>query len=84
MAAVDFLDQSLELNPQPWAMNKSKEYYLFHLPNARAWLLDHLTPSLPVPTDDVVSSVFIESSALEQVISIHPSIAAEWAGLNSN
>ncbi|GFV19423.1 transposable element Tc3 transposase [Trichonephila clavipes] len=48
---------------------------------ARAWLLDHLTPSLPVPTDEVISWVFIESSALEQVVAIHPGMAAERAGL---
>ncbi|GFW51791.1 hypothetical protein TNCV_1187231 [Trichonephila clavipes] len=34
--------------------------YLF---NARACLRGHLTPSLPVPTDDAVNRVFIESSA---------------------
>ncbi|GFW43226.1 hypothetical protein TNCV_1349891 [Trichonephila clavipes] len=35
--------------------------------------------SLPVPTGDVVSPVFIESSAL--VVTIHPSMAVEQAGL---
>ncbi|GFX96034.1 hypothetical protein TNCV_2289241 [Trichonephila clavipes] len=33
--------------------------------NAHAWLLDHLTPSLPVPTDDDIRRIFIESSALD-------------------
>ncbi|GFY07168.1 hypothetical protein TNCV_277151 [Trichonephila clavipes] len=36
-----------------------------------------------VPTDDVVSRVFIESSALEQMIAIHPGMAAERAGFVS-
>ncbi|GFW74327.1 hypothetical protein TNCV_3438801 [Trichonephila clavipes] len=40
-------------------------------------------PIQPVPTDDVVSLVFIVSSALEQVVVIHPGRAAEWAGLLS-
>ncbi|GFS70879.1 hypothetical protein TNCV_2719631 [Trichonephila clavipes] len=51
-----------------------------YLSNARAWLLDFLTPSLPVPTDDVVIWVFIESSALEQVVAIHSGMAAEGVG----
>ncbi|GFX88983.1 uncharacterized protein TNCV_2852831 [Trichonephila clavipes] len=55
-----------------------------YLSNARAWLLDHLTPSLPVPTDDVISRVFIESSVLEQKVAIHSGTAAEWAGLISS
>ncbi|GFX75147.1 hypothetical protein TNCV_3170741 [Trichonephila clavipes] len=38
--------------------------------NSCVMLLDHLTQSLPVPTDDVVSWVFIESSALEQVVAM--------------
>ncbi|GFY35272.1 uncharacterized protein TNCV_5046461 [Trichonephila clavipes] len=57
--------------------------YFVYLSNGRAWLLDHLTPSLPVLTDDVISQVFIESSALEQVVSIHSGMAAEWAGQTS-
>ncbi|GFW36742.1 hypothetical protein TNCV_1220731 [Trichonephila clavipes] len=50
------------------------------LSNARVWLLDHLTPSLPVPTDNVVSWKFIQSSALAQVIAIHSGMTAERAG----
>ncbi|GFX39096.1 hypothetical protein TNCV_359101 [Trichonephila clavipes] len=42
--------------------------YLF---NAPAWLLDHLTSSILVPIDDVVSKVFIEASASEQVVATH-------------
>ncbi|GFW20146.1 uncharacterized protein TNCV_2320871 [Trichonephila clavipes] len=48
-----------------------------YLYNARTWLLVYLTPSLPVPTDDVTSRVFIESSALKQVIAIYSGIAAD-------
>ncbi|GFU36319.1 uncharacterized protein TNCV_559541 [Trichonephila clavipes] len=55
-----------------------------YLSNDRAWILCHLTPSLPVPTDDVVNRVFIESSALEQVVVIHSEMDAEWAGLVSS
>ncbi|GFS96106.1 hypothetical protein TNCV_3309211 [Trichonephila clavipes] len=58
--------------------------YFIYLSNALAWLLDHLTPSLPVPTDDFVSSLFIESSALEQVVTISSGIAAEYADLVSS
>ncbi|GFT67451.1 uncharacterized protein TNCV_2360641 [Trichonephila clavipes] len=58
--------------------------YFIYLSNAHAWLLDHLTPMLPVPTDDVISRVFIESSVLEQVVAIHSGMAAEWAGLVSS
>ncbi|GFT08355.1 low-density lipoprotein receptor-related protein 3 [Trichonephila clavipes] len=55
-----------------------------YLSNTRAWLLDRLTPSLPVPTDEVVSRVFIESSELEQVVSIHSGMAAEFPGFVSS
>ncbi|GFX62992.1 hypothetical protein TNCV_1100851 [Trichonephila clavipes] len=41
-------------------------------------------PSLPVPTDDIISRVFIESSALEQVVIILSGIASESAGLLSS
>ncbi|GFW31130.1 hypothetical protein TNCV_2577121 [Trichonephila clavipes] len=34
-----------------------------------------------LPTDDVVSRVFIMSNASEQVVAIHPGIAVERAGL---
>ncbi|GFX01988.1 uncharacterized protein TNCV_371771 [Trichonephila clavipes] len=51
----------------------------FYLSNARTWLLDHLTPSLPASTDDVVIRVLIESSALKQVVAIHSSMATERA-----
>ncbi|GFX84074.1 putative LOC100569746 [Trichonephila clavipes] len=57
---------------------------LFYVSNPRARYLDRLTPSLPVPTDDVVSRVFIESSSLEQVVAIHSGMAAEPAGLVSS
>ncbi|PRD26712.1 UNVERIFIED_CONTAM: Low-density lipoprotein receptor-related protein 3 [Trichonephila clavipes] len=63
---------------------KSSNFILFYLSNACAWLLDNLTPSLPVPTDDVVSRVFIESSALQQVVAIHSGMAADSAGLVSS
>ncbi|GFU40989.1 hypothetical protein TNCV_4645651 [Trichonephila clavipes] len=48
------------------------------------WLLNHLTQSLPVPTDDAISRVFIVSSALKKVIAIHSGMTAEWAGLVSS
>ncbi|GFY02890.1 uncharacterized protein TNCV_3507701 [Trichonephila clavipes] len=48
-----------------------------YLSTARAWLLDHLMPSLPVPTDDVISRIFIEFSALERVVAIHPGMNTE-------
>ncbi|GFW57650.1 hypothetical protein TNCV_2925691 [Trichonephila clavipes] len=57
---------------------------LFYLSNARAWLFDHWTSKLPVPTDDVVSLVFIKSSAFKQVVTIHPGIAAEQEGHDSS
>ncbi|GFT04427.1 hypothetical protein TNCV_1929471 [Trichonephila clavipes] len=40
--------------------------------------------SLPVPTDDIISRVFVESSALEQVVAIHSSMTAEWEVLDSH
>ncbi|GFU70229.1 low-density lipoprotein receptor-related protein 3 [Trichonephila clavipes] len=58
--------------------------YLFQLSNARAWLLDHLTPSPPVPTEDVIRRAFIESSTLEQLVAIPSGIAAEEVGLISS
>ncbi|GFX47032.1 hypothetical protein TNCV_316551 [Trichonephila clavipes] len=58
--------------------NNNKEILFMYLSYARAWLLDRLTLSLPVPNDDVVSRVFIESSALEQVVAIHSGMAAKW------
>ncbi|GFY05715.1 hypothetical protein TNCV_4403821 [Trichonephila clavipes] len=56
---------------------------LVFIQRPRAWLLNHLTPSLPVPTEDV-SRVFNESSALEQVVVIHPGMTVEWAGFVSS
>ncbi|GFW36993.1 hypothetical protein TNCV_5018911 [Trichonephila clavipes] len=47
-------------------------------------ILDHLTPSLLVPTDEVVSRVFIESSALKHVVTIHSGMASERAHLISS
>ncbi|GFW46457.1 hypothetical protein TNCV_4811451 [Trichonephila clavipes] len=37
-----------------------------------------------VLTDDVISRVFIESSALEQVVAIHSVMAAEWAKVGNS
>ncbi|GFW21730.1 hypothetical protein TNCV_2529291 [Trichonephila clavipes] len=53
---------------------------IIYLSNARASLADHLTSSLAISTDDVVSRISIESSALEQMVTIHLDMAAEWAG----
>ncbi|GFX48803.1 uncharacterized protein TNCV_3479871 [Trichonephila clavipes] len=64
-------------------MPDSKLFFIY-LSNARTWLLDHLTPSLPVPTDYVISRVFVESSALEQVVAIHSGMATKWTGLVSS
>ncbi|GFT19914.1 hypothetical protein TNCV_4993451 [Trichonephila clavipes] len=47
-------------------------------------LIDYLTPSFPLLTDDIVSWVFIESSGLEQVVAIHPGMTAERASLVSS
>ncbi|GFV11050.1 hypothetical protein TNCV_2717951 [Trichonephila clavipes] len=44
------------------------------------WLLDHLSKSLPVQTDDVVNRIFIESSALEQAVAFQSGRVAEWTG----
>ncbi|GFW97833.1 hypothetical protein TNCV_1425961 [Trichonephila clavipes] len=41
-------------------------------------------PILPVPIDNVVSQVFIESRALEQVVAIHSGMTTEWVGLISS
>ncbi|GFW88067.1 uncharacterized protein TNCV_217391 [Trichonephila clavipes] len=65
-----------------WTVETGKD--CIYLSNARAWLLDHLTPSHPVPTDDVISRLFIESSALELVVVIHSGMAAKWVGLVSS
>ncbi|GFW65122.1 transposable element Tcb1 transposase [Trichonephila clavipes] len=56
----------------------------FLFPNARAWLRVHLTTSLPVTTGDVVSRVFIDSSALSHVVALHSVMDAEWACLVSS
>ncbi|GFU57508.1 uncharacterized protein TNCV_3636721 [Trichonephila clavipes] len=69
--------------------NKEKLFYQgsrlkIYLSNVRTWLLDHLTLSLPLPTDDVISRVFFESSALEQVVAIHSGIGAEREGFVSS
>ncbi|GFV50170.1 DUF4817 domain-containing protein [Trichonephila clavipes] len=58
--------------------------FKIYLSNACAWLLVNLTPSFPVPTDDVISRGFIESSALDQMVTIHSGMAVEWAGLVSS
>ncbi|GFT29126.1 hypothetical protein TNCV_3587391 [Trichonephila clavipes] len=39
---------------------------------------------MKIPNDDFISRVFIEFSSLEQVITIYPSMATEWAGLVSS
>ncbi|GFU03166.1 low-density lipoprotein receptor-related protein 3 [Trichonephila clavipes] len=65
------------------SVNKAQSIFIY-LSNDRAWLFDHLTPNFPVPTDDVIIRIFIESSTLEQVVAIHSSMAAELAGLVSN
>ncbi|GFV35773.1 uncharacterized protein TNCV_913631 [Trichonephila clavipes] len=44
----------------------------------------HLTWCLPVPNDDVINRLFVESSALEQVVAICPGMASEWAGFVSS
>ncbi|GFY07815.1 hypothetical protein TNCV_4287511 [Trichonephila clavipes] len=59
------------------------ELLFIYLSKARAWLLDHLMPNLPVPTDNDVSILFIESSALEHVSAIHSGMAVEQAGFVS-
>ncbi|GFX17656.1 hypothetical protein TNCV_474561 [Trichonephila clavipes] len=53
--------------------------YLFYLSN-----IDHLKLSLPISTDDVIIQVFIESSVLEQMVAIHPGMAAMREGLVSS
>ncbi|GFY15912.1 hypothetical protein TNCV_1285571 [Trichonephila clavipes] len=55
----------------------SSSILFIYLSNTHAWLLDHLTSSLSVSTDDAVSRVSIESSALEKVVAIHSGIAAD-------
>ncbi|GFV01811.1 cullin-4A [Trichonephila clavipes] len=44
----------------------------------------HDMKDLPVTTDDVVSRMFIEFRALEQVVAIYPGMAAERAGVVSS
>ncbi|GFX02245.1 uncharacterized protein TNCV_138211 [Trichonephila clavipes] len=58
---------------------KARHYCLFYLSNELACLFDQLTPNLSVPTDGVVSWVFIESIAQEQVVDLHSGMAADWA-----
>ncbi|GFW96781.1 hypothetical protein TNCV_2848371 [Trichonephila clavipes] len=54
------------------------------MPSSRRGNTSPFSVGLLVPTDDVISRVFNESSALEQVIAIHFGMAAEWAGLVSS
>ncbi|GFV14298.1 hypothetical protein TNCV_807301 [Trichonephila clavipes] len=54
-----------------------------YLSKARIWFLSHWTPSLPIPTDNVVRWVVVKSSALEQVVAIHPGLTELWTGLVS-
>ncbi|GFW18590.1 hypothetical protein TNCV_1222511 [Trichonephila clavipes] len=75
-----------EIKYLPWTnrnewRSEEVERFIIYLPNARACLLDHLTSSHPVPTDDVVYRVFTKSSALEQVVAIHPGMATERVGI---
>ncbi|GFU31292.1 hypothetical protein TNCV_8541 [Trichonephila clavipes] len=62
--------------------NKLKEraavmYYVFRIVYIYVsnTLPDHLTSSLPVPTDDVVSRFFIEFSESDQLVSIYSGMA---------
>ncbi|GFT63574.1 transposable element Tcb1 transposase [Trichonephila clavipes] len=59
---------------------QENNYLFICLSNSRVWLLEHVPLSLQVSSDDVVRWVFIQSSALEQVVAIHSGMAAEWAG----
>ncbi|GFT05779.1 uncharacterized protein TNCV_3925701 [Trichonephila clavipes] len=59
---------------------KTVIFVFIYLSNGPAWPLNHLKLNLPLPSGDIVSRVFIESSALEQVVAIHSAMAAEWAG----
>ncbi|GFV72406.1 hypothetical protein TNCV_638681 [Trichonephila clavipes] len=43
-----------------------------------------MTLSLPVPSNDVFSRVFIESSALKQTVAIHSGITSEQTNLISS
>ncbi|GFU88596.1 uncharacterized protein TNCV_4442731 [Trichonephila clavipes] len=82
---VDVEGRLLQLSSK--AFHLSSLFILFiYLSNVCTWLLDHLAPSLPVPTDNAVSRVFIESSILKQVVTIHlgMAMAAELAGLVSS
>ncbi|GFS52222.1 hypothetical protein TNCV_4849621 [Trichonephila clavipes] len=51
-----------------------------YLSNHRACLLDHLTPSLPVPTEDVVCREFTESTSLDHLVAIPPGMTTVWSG----
>ncbi|GFU58603.1 uncharacterized protein TNCV_4558861 [Trichonephila clavipes] len=64
--------------------NDDMRNLFIYLSNTRVWLLDHLTPSLPIPTKEVVRCVLIESSALDQVVILHSGLAVEWAALFSS
>ncbi|GFV37878.1 hypothetical protein TNCV_2662911 [Trichonephila clavipes] len=79
---VEHIDEKL-LFEQNAKVMRNNISFIIYLYNARAGFLDHLTPSLQVPTDGVVSREFIQSSALEQVVPIHPGMVAEWVGLVS-
>ncbi|GFY32539.1 uncharacterized protein TNCV_3560471 [Trichonephila clavipes] len=62
-----------------WGHVLSLGEVLIYLSNARAELFDHLTPSLPVPSEDVVSRILIEFSALKQMVVLHSGLAADRA-----
>ncbi|GFW60499.1 hypothetical protein TNCV_568471 [Trichonephila clavipes] len=68
---IDSHDMGLRNVYSPDAQKKTPIQRLFN-----AWRSEHLTttfmPNLPVQTDAVVSRVFIASSALKQVVAIHP------------
>ncbi|GFV10077.1 hypothetical protein TNCV_3660291 [Trichonephila clavipes] len=74
-----------QLHEEIWRLWSDQVSNCFiYLSNARAWHLDHLTLSLPVPTDDVVIQEFVESSSMEQVVAIHSGMAVERVGFVSS
>ncbi|GFT52413.1 hypothetical protein TNCV_502421 [Trichonephila clavipes] len=60
---ADLVNHSVPLTTEPSTILIE---IIIYSSNVCLCLLDHLTPSLPVPTDDVVGRIFIESSALER------------------
>ncbi|GFW14526.1 hypothetical protein TNCV_2358501 [Trichonephila clavipes] len=72
--------------PNGRALVPKKKFQSFpYISNDNAWLLDHLTLSLPVPTDDVVNRVFIESLCIGACeITSHSDMAEQWEDLFSS